>query len=131
MAIVSTLQSSTGPETSTDDRVAKHFAGPKAAWRSSYYDLLSTVKAFGSDVNESPAESYISLVRGSKKFAIVAVSTQRMDIGIKLKGIEPTERFESSANWNTMVTHRARIDDPAKVDDELLLWLRQAYDSAG
>ena len=51
--------------------------------------------AFGSDVEIAPAKSYINLVRGIRKFGIVQISAaDRMDIGIKRKGVAPTERFE-------------------------------------
>jgi len=29
-----------------------------------------------------------------------------------------------------MVTHRVRITDPAQIDDDVLDWLRRAYDAA-
>ena len=60
----------------------------------------------------APVKSYISLVRGAKKFGIVQISAERIDIGIKLKGVPPTERFEAAGSWNAMVTHRVRISDP-------------------
>ena len=52
-----------------------------------------------------------------------------MDIGIKLKGVAPTEQFEAAGSWNAMVTHRVRISDPKQIDAEVLAWLRQAYDA--
>ena len=53
-----------------------------------------------------------------------------MDIGIKLKGVAPTERFEAAGSWNAMVTHRVRITDPQQIDADVLAWLKQAYDAA-
>jgi len=53
-----------------------------------------------------------------------------MDIGIKLKGVEPIGRLESSGSWNAMVTHRVRISPPDQLDPEVLAWLKQAYDAA-
>lgn len=51
-------------------------------------------------------------------------------IGIKLKGAEPTKRFEEAAGWNSMVTHRVRINDPRQIDDGLLKWLKRTYEKA-
>jgi hypothetical protein len=39
-----------------------------------------------------------------------------MDVGIKLKGEEPTERLTRAGSWNSMVTHRVRIADAAQLD---------------
>lgn len=75
--------------------------------------------------------TYVNVRRAGKKFAILQPSSaNRFDIGIKLKGVAPTERFEAAGSWNAMVTHRVRISDPEQVDDELLAWLKRAYDAA-
>jgi hypothetical protein len=60
----------------------------------------------------------------------VQVSVERLDIGIKLKGVAPTDRLEAAGSWNAMVTHRVRITDPKQIDKEVLAWLKQAYDAA-
>jgi hypothetical protein len=65
-----------------------------------------------------------------KKLAIVQVSTDRLDIGIKLKSMQQTGRFEAAGAWNSMVTHRVRISDPDQIDQEVMTWLQQAYEAA-
>lgn len=129
MAIVLTLQNATQPKKTKDESIAKHFSGSKARWRGPYDDLLTRVKGLGPDVSEAPTDTYISLVRKGKKFAIVQVTGERMDIGIKLKGAITTGRFEEAGAWNAMVTHRVRITDPKQVDAEVLGWLEQVYDN--
>ena len=125
--IMSTDEIKTGP----DDPIAAHFTGKKAGWREPYDALAARIMAFGSDVEIAPAKSYINLVRGVRKFGIVQISAaDRMDIGIKRKGVAPTERFEAAGSWNAMVTHRVRITDPAQIDAEVLAWLKLAYDAA-
>jgi len=114
---------------SPDDRLAKLFAGKKAVWRKAYDALGARVRRFGTDVQVAPNMTYINLCRGSKKFAIVQMTADRLDIGIKLKGVAPTEQFEAAGSWNAMVTHRVRISDPKQIDAEVLAWLRQAYDA--
>ena len=55
-------------------------------------------------------------------------AAERLDIGIKFKGVAPTARLETSGTWHNMVTHRVRVTDPKQIDKELLAWLKQAYD---
>jgi hypothetical protein len=74
--------------------------------------------------------TYINVCRGTKKFAIVQTQADRLDIGIKLKGVKPTERFQAAGSWNAMVTHRVRISDSKEIDKDVLAWLKQAYDAA-
>ncbi|MCU1597104.1 MAG: hypothetical protein JWQ47_843 [Glaciihabitans sp.] len=124
----------TGP--SKEERIDKQFAGPKSTWLLAYDELMATVMKFGSDVSVSPTDTYISILRGKGKFAIVAVSAKRMDVGLKLKGEPATDRLALAGNWNTMVTHRVQLGtlengDGCEIDDQLKGWLREAYDRAG
>jgi hypothetical protein len=130
MALYGTLNSTDEPRSTVDEQVAKHFGGRKAGWRQSYDQLVTEVKGFGPDVSVQPTNSYISIVRGGKKFAIVATSADRLDVGIKLKGFASTERLTASGAWNAMVTHRVRLDSPSQIDAELLGWLHVAYERA-
>jgi predicted transport protein len=130
MAIVDTFKSATQPKQSRDQRIDKHFSGDRARWRKPYDDLVAKVRAFGPGVAEAPTDSYISILRRGKKFAIVQVTARRLDVGIKRKGAAPTDRFELAGSWNGMVTHRVRISDTTQLDGELLTWLKQAYDNA-
>lgn len=130
MAIVQTLRDATQPRQSASDRLAERFSGDRAKWRAPFDELLAHVKAFGPGVTASATDTYISLLRKGKKFAIVQVTGARMDIGIKLKDAAPTARFVSAGSWNAMVTHRLRVSDPTEIDAEALDWLKRAYERA-
>ena len=130
MAIVNTFKHAANPGVTNDDRIDKLFTGTRGVWRLTYDDLLHNLQVFGSDVRPAATDSYVSLIRGNKKFGIVQVTGTRMDIGIKLKSAEPTDRFKPAGDWNAMVTHRVAITDPNGVDAEVLSWLKQAYDLA-
>lgn len=115
---------------SDGDRLGKLFAGDKAQWRKGYDALEAKVLKFGADVEIAPNLTYINLVRGTKKFGIVQVAVERLDIGIKLKGVPPADRFEAAGKWNAMVTHRVRISDPKQIDKDVVAWLKRAYEAA-
>jgi Domain of unknown function (DUF5655)/Domain of unknown function (DUF4287) len=128
MAIVATLKKHTDPPVAAEDKVAAHFAGKKSSWRPAYDELLAAVTGFGPDVDVDPGRSYLSLRRSAKKFAIVQVTSGRLDLGLKLKNPPETERLELSGNWNAMVTHRLRINRLQEIDEQVIAWLRLAYD---
>jgi Domain of unknown function (DUF4287)/Domain of unknown function (DUF5655) len=128
-AIAAVLLKSEARASSTDDKVAKVFSGAKSAWRADFDTLVRKLGALGEDFKLAPTESYVSLLHGDKKIGIVQPSKDRLDIGIKLKGVDATERLEPAGSWNSMVTHRVRISDSSQIDDEILEWLRQAYDA--
>jgi hypothetical protein len=130
MAIVLMIKSATEPRVSKNDQIARHFTGNKSGWRKPYDGLINKVKQFGSDVSVSPTNSYISILRKGKKFAVVQITTDRLDIGIKLKGISSKGRLLDSGTWNSMVTHRVRITNIKELNAEIIKWLKQAYDAA-
>jgi predicted transport protein len=130
MIALQALQSDSQTASDTDALVDAQYAGGKAGLRPIYDALLAAVKKFGSDVDVSPKKAYVSL-RRNKQFAIVQPSTAtRLDVGINLKGIEPTQRLEVSGSFNAMVNHRVRISKASDIDKELLGWLKQAYDAS-
>jgi hypothetical protein len=130
MALVNVFNSVSKPKGTRDERIEKLFSGNKATWREPYDNLLEKLKAFGDDVSTAATDSYVSLLKGKKKFGVIYVTGERMDVGIKRKGEPFAGRFEEAGSWNNMVTHRVRVTDPAQLDAELLTWLRQAYDKA-
>ena len=129
MAIVHLLVHQEHREASPDDKADKLFSGNKEKWCKSYDELIEKVTAFGADVTTSAGQTYINLLRGGKKFAIIQPSSaERLDIGIKLKEAESGGRFEAAGAWNAMVTHRVRITQPEQIDGQVIDWLKQAYD---
>ena len=109
--------------------VDSQYAG-KEALRPIYDALMAAVTGFGDDVELAPKRTYVSL-RRKKQFGLVQPSTAtRLDVGINLKGVEPAGRLENSGSFNSMCTHRVRLSSAGDVNDELIGWLRQAYDAA-
>lgn len=119
-----------GAEPKTDDLVRNQYSGPKGDLKPIYDALVKAVSSFGGDVEISPKKAYVSL-RRNKQFGLIQPSTKtRVDVGINLEGVEPTDRLESSGSFNAMVSHRVRLSDASQVDADLITWLRQAYDAS-
>lgn len=127
----STFKSDAASQTeSGTDLVAAMFDGDRAALRPIFDALLRKIRAFGPDVEESPKKGYLSL-RRKTQFATLHPSTKtRLDVGLKLRTVPPAGRLEASGSWNTMVTHRVRLESVKDVDAELVRWMKQAYDQA-
>src|SRR6476660_8035156 len=84
MAIYAVLKSSKQPALSNEENLDKHFSGAKSSWRGAFDSLLNKLKEFGNDIRISPKSSYVSILKDEKKFAVVQVTNDHMDIGIKL-----------------------------------------------
>ena len=95
-----------------------------------YEKLIGVVNEFGEDVEITPKKTEVSLDR-KKKFAVIRPSTKtRIDLGLKLKGKLVTDRLENSGPFGTMCTHRVRLNDINQIDNELIEWLKEAYQKA-
>jgi len=114
-----------------EEAIARLFSGGKQKWRKDYDALVARLAGFGAEFRVAPTNTYISLLRGEKKFGLLQPSAvDRLDIGIKLKGVPPAGRLEAAGGWNAMVTHRVRVTDPGQIDAEVLAWLKRAYEAA-
>jgi hypothetical protein len=114
-----------------EDLLTTQYAGPKADLTAIRDAILTRVTGFGDDVEVAPKKTYASL-RRTRQFAIVQPSTKtRVDVGLNLGSDHPTtDRLEASGSFNAMVSHRVRVTDVEQVDDELIGWLREAYEGA-
>jgi Domain of unknown function (DUF5655) len=71
-------------------------------------------------------------LRRKKQFAMIQPTTAtRIDLGLILKDTPMTERLESAASFNALFTHRVRVSTINYVDEQVITWLKQAYDLAG
>ena len=113
-----------GTSQADDDLVGAQYAGAKVGLRPVYDALVEAMAAFGDDVEVAPKKSAVSM-RRSKQFAVIeAASSRRIQLGIQLKGVEPTGRLLTG---NAMCSHKVSITSLEEIDDELLAWLREAY----
>jgi predicted transport protein len=118
-----------GPKSDTD-LVAAQYTGAKADLRPIYDAVLAAVSDFGSDVEIAPKKTYVSL-RRKKQFAIVKAATKtRVDLGLNLKDVVPADRLEGGNVFSGMCSHRVRLSTTADVDDDVVGWLKQAYDQS-
>jgi hypothetical protein len=119
-----------GPAPADDDLVTSQYAGAKAALKPVYDALVGEIAKFGPDVEIAPKKAYVSL-RRAKQFGLIQPSTSdRLDVGITLKGVSAEGRLEPSGSFNAMVSHRVRVRTVDDVDSELVGWLKRAYEAS-
>jgi hypothetical protein len=123
------IQLSKEEHISEDDLVQSQYKG-KEALLVIYHHLIETVLKFGEDVNIIPKKTTVSLIR-SKQFALIKPATKtRIDLGLKLPKKAITNRLEHSGPFGSMCTHRVQIKELQEIDQELIAWLKEAYDQA-
>ncbi|NHA14205.1 DUF4287 domain-containing protein [Thioalkalivibrio sp. XN279] len=117
-----------GPATPAD-AVAALYSGKKAHLRPIHDKLMAAIRKFGA-FEEAPKKSYVSL-RRKKQFAMIGPATNtQVEVGINLKGIEPTGGLVALPP-KSMCDYKIRIGSADEVDKALLGWIRKAFDAAG
>ncbi|HSK19831.1 MAG TPA: DUF5655 domain-containing protein [Longimicrobiales bacterium] len=105
------------------------YVGPKAALRPIHDRVMAAIHEFG-PFEEAPKKSYVSL-RRSRQFATVGPATKtRVEVGLNMKGLDATDRLQALPAGQ-MCNYRVRIGSVEEVNDELIGWIRTAYESAG
>ena len=95
-----------------------------------YEKLIAVVSDFGKDVITTPKKTSVSVIR-KKQFALIKPATKtRIDLGLKLKDKPVTNRLGNSGPFGTMCTHRVQLTSTSEVDNELKMWLKEAYEKA-
>ncbi len=123
-------QSHAGAVENTDDLIVEQYKG-KENLKPWYEKIMSEVKNFGNDMEVAPKKAYVSL-RRKKQFAIIQPSTrERLDIGLNIKGVNPSGNVVAAGSWNSMCTHRIKVEDGNMITKDLINWIRQAYEQAG
>jgi len=114
-------------DVSADDLVANQYKG-KEALKPIHDAIVAYVTSYGDELEISPKKTSVSL-RRKKQFALIQPSTKtRIDLGLNLKGAEPTGRLEAKSG---MCTHKIKLTGAEDFDSEVKAWLDQAFDRAG
>ena len=122
--------SDAGSAENQDDLITKQYQG-KEHLKPLYEKVITEIQKFGKDIEIAPKNAYVS-VRRKKQFAILQPATKtRFEIGINLKGQEPTGKLEAISGSNAMCSHKINIATPEDIDKEVLDWIKQAYNKAG
>ena len=109
-----------------DDLVTVQYKG-KESLKPIYDKLIKEVSKFGDDIEIAPKKAYVSL-RRKKQFGLIQPYTKtRVDIGVNLKGEESSGVAEKAGSWNSMVSHRIRLESTKDVNKEVIAWLKKAY----
>lgn len=112
-----------------DDLISAQYAN-KPLLKPIFDALHIHIIKLGADVEVAPKKSAVSM-RVKRQFALIQPSTKtRIDLGLKFNEKPHKGRLETSGPFGTMCTHRVQINDLKQVDDELIGWIKEAYEQA-
>lgn len=104
------------------------YSGERRELRRIHDIILERLERLG-DFEVSAKKAYVSL-RRQRRFATVGpVRKTHVEVGLDAEALEPGERLRRDGLGGSR--YSVRISDPEEVDDELLEWVRIAFESAG
>jgi len=114
---------------STDGVLGEIYSGAKASLRPIHDRLMAEIDKFGT-FEIAPRKGYFSL-RRKKQYAMIGPATNtRIEVGLNVKGLAANKRLVVMPPGG-MCNFKVRVSEMGEVDDELVAWLKQAFDSAG
>ena len=116
-------------ETSAEDLVTAQYNG-KENLIPIYEALIAYVKTLGKDVTITPKKGSVSIIRKQQFILIKPATKTRIDLGFKLKDKPTTDRLEDSGPFGTMCTHRVQLTEVSQIDDQLKVWIKEAYEQS-
>lgn len=104
------------------------YTGPKAGFRPIHEALLKHISQFG-NFEIVPKKGYVSL-RRKKQFAMIGPKTNtRFEVGINAKDFPKNKRLIEQPK-GSMCNYIVNLNDRNEVDDELIAWLKSAFEQA-
>jgi len=114
---------------SPEDLVSNQYTG-KESLKPIYEMLIGAIQKLGEDIVITPKKGSVSLIR-KKQFVLIKPATiTRIDLGLKLTGVEVQGRLEGSGPFGTMCTHRIQLKQISDVDTEVIEWISKAYEAS-
>jgi predicted transport protein len=108
------------------------FVGPKAGLRLLYDRILEIATGLGDDVAIAPKKTMVSFRRKKQFACFTPMSAKRVDLGVNLRGDLADEAVGVARLRPTpggMASHVFAITTPEEIDDEVMAWIRRAYDA--
>jgi uncharacterized protein DUF5655 len=95
------------------------------------YDRLVEVALDLGHVELQARKTYVALIGPKRTFASIQATTRsRIDVGLRLDGVEPQGRLEVAKSiGQSSMTHKLSVGSLADIDPDAIGWLRRAYDA--
>jgi predicted transport protein len=123
------LGSDADSSTNTEEFLESQYKG-KENLKPFYDKLIAEIQGFGGEFEIAPKKTYVSLKRKKQFIILNPASKTRFEIGFNLKGVEASGKLENEKP-NGICSHKMNLTDISEIDEEVIGWIRKAFDNAG
>jgi Domain of unknown function (DUF5655) len=111
---------------SADELIDRQYAD-RSHLRPIYEAIVASAQALGEVVIQA-RKGFVSLLTSKRTFARVQATTKnRIDLGLRLEGLQPRGRLKPSRIHETM-SLQVSLTELKDLDQEVLKWIREAYE---
>jgi hypothetical protein len=111
---------------SADELIDRQYAD-RSHLRPIYEAIVASAQALGEVVIQA-RKGFVSLLTSKRTFARVQATTKnRIDLGLRLEGLQPRGRLKPSRIHETM-SLQVSLTELKDLDQEVLKWLHEAYE---
>lgn len=116
-----------------DQYVENMFSGSKTNLRPIYDELLKIALSIGSDIKICPCKTIVPIYRNHVIAQIKPTTRTRIDLGLSLKNFPFSDRLIDTGGQakKDRITHRVPISQISDIDEEVVHWLKLAYERDG
>ena len=112
----------------TDALIENQYKG-KEHLKPFYEKLIAEIQIFDGDFEIAPKKTYVSLKRKKQFIILNPASKTRFEIGFNLKGTEAKGKLEAEKP-DGICSHKICLADINDIDNEVIDWIRMAYNKA-
>jgi predicted transport protein len=123
------LGSDADSTTDTDGLIESQYKG-KESLKAFYDKLISEIQQFDGEFEIAPKKTYVSLRRKKQFIVLNPASKTRFEIGFNLKGVEATGKLQNEKP-DGICSHKISLSDITEIDQEVIDWIRMAFNKAG
>lgn len=114
---------------SIDQVLDEIYIGAKAHMRPIHEKLMKEIVKFG-EFEIAPKKGYVSL-RRKKQFSMIGPKTNtRFEVGINARDLKKNARLLEQPQ-GSMCNYIVNLTDAKEADDQLIAWIKAAYEEAG
>lgn len=122
------LASDAASAADTDSLIENQYKG-KEHLKPFYDHIIGAVQQFGGEFQIDPKKAYVSLKRKKQFVTLTPASKTRFEIGFNLKGTEPQGKLEAEKP-NGICSHKINLATLDEIDQEVIAWIKAAFDKA-
>ena len=123
------LEEALSPQENLFSSVNQIYSGSREVLRPLHDSIMNSIQNIG-EFEIAPKKTFLSL-RRKKQFAMIGPGTKgRIEVGLNMKGVPATNRLQEMPAGG-MCQYKVWLQDQNEIDDELLSWIKIAYQKAG